>query len=136
MVSVFSWSGGGFASFCAYPGANLTGQWLGVFCQNDNSAIFGYNYSWLNLDLCVGNNAGQLANFEYGNYSASCRDCSIVSSHSLYLVCSCTNMQGQLQNSSVDLNTTLFVSDGAASCFNYFGNKSWTGPDPKGPSPW
>jgi hypothetical protein len=38
---------GGFVSFCAFTGANLTNNhWLGVYCENNEIQEFGYNYSW------------------------------------------------------------------------------------------
>ena len=38
---------GGFVSFCAFTGANLTdGHWLGVYCENNDISDFGYNYTW------------------------------------------------------------------------------------------
>lgn len=75
---------GTFDSCCAFSGANLTdNHWLGIYCRNDQTAMFGYNYSWyvsaepnpitmpctatltdirgrIDLDFCVANNGGQL----------------------------------------------------------------------------
>jgi hypothetical protein len=36
----------GFVEYCAYVGANLTGHWLGAFCRNNMTDVFGYNYTW------------------------------------------------------------------------------------------
>lgn len=37
----------GFVEYCAYVGANLTdGHWLGAFCRNNMTSVFGYNYTW------------------------------------------------------------------------------------------
>jgi hypothetical protein len=35
----------GFINSCAYPGANLTGHSLGLFCLNNDGSNFGYNYT-------------------------------------------------------------------------------------------
>jgi hypothetical protein len=36
-----------FVDYCAYRGVNFTGgHWLGGYCRNDMTAIFGNNYSW------------------------------------------------------------------------------------------
>ena len=71
---------GGFASFCAFTGAILVdGHLLGMYCENNDIAIFGYNYTWyeqsladigqkqaltwdlrIDLDYCIGNYIGML----------------------------------------------------------------------------
>lgn len=36
-----------FVDFCAYVGSNFTnGHWLGAYCRNNLTEVFGYNYSW------------------------------------------------------------------------------------------
>lgn len=36
-----------FVDFCAYKGVNLTDiHWLGAYCRNDMTEVFGYNYTW------------------------------------------------------------------------------------------
>jgi hypothetical protein len=43
---------GGFASFCAFTGAILVdGHLLGMYCENNDIAIFGYNYTWYEQSL-------------------------------------------------------------------------------------
>ena len=37
---------GGFIQKCAYPGANFTSHYLGVYCLNNDVSVYGYNYSW------------------------------------------------------------------------------------------
>lgn len=77
-----------FVDYCAFVGASLTGNhWLGVYCRNNITDVFDYNYTWylcpfpwfllfwacsgptrlddrINLDLCVGNNDGQLVAYD------------------------------------------------------------------------
>jgi hypothetical protein len=36
-----------FIGYCAYVGSSLAdGHWLGTFCRNNMTAVFGYNYTW------------------------------------------------------------------------------------------
>lgn len=35
-----------FVDYCAYVGSNLTDHWLGLFCRNNMTEVFGYNYTW------------------------------------------------------------------------------------------
>lgn len=37
---------GGFVDFCAFTGANLTDHFLGLYCLNDATEVFSYNYTW------------------------------------------------------------------------------------------
>ncbi len=73
-----------FIDYCAYVGSNLTdGHWLGAYCRNNMTEVFGYNYTWyahvwpvvgvsgltdrrdrLDLDRCVGNNNSQLIAYD------------------------------------------------------------------------
>ncbi|KAK4242324.1 hypothetical protein C8A03DRAFT_11419 [Achaetomium macrosporum] len=121
-----------FAEYCAVGGANLTDQhWLGLYCRNHMVEIFGYNWTWIDLDFCVGNNGGQLATMDNGNYSTSCNNCNAThdfEKKTLFLSCACPNDAQDYIMSSLDLNTTLYEIDGAAGCFNHMGNETWRGP--------
>ena len=37
---------GGFKDNCNIYSAQLIGQDLGMYCNNDNTAMFGYNWTW------------------------------------------------------------------------------------------
>ncbi|KAK4128246.1 Cyanovirin-N, partial [Parathielavia appendiculata] len=115
-----------FVDYCAYRGVNLTGDhWLGAFCRNDMTAIFGYNYSWIDLDYCVGNNGGQLIPYENGNYSTSCTNCGIdFEMETLVLSCKCIDPDENEATSSLDLNTTIYNYNGSIGCFNHLGDKT------------
>ncbi|KAK3906844.1 hypothetical protein C8A05DRAFT_11411 [Staphylotrichum tortipilum] len=115
-----------FVDFCAYVGSNFTGgHWLGAFCRNNLTEVFGYNYSWIDLDLCVGNNASKLVPYNKGNYSTSCKRCK--TSHdkkTLTLTCDCKNSKNGYSKSSLDLNTAIYDDNGSVGCFGHLGNKS------------
>ncbi|KAK3301164.1 uncharacterized protein B0H64DRAFT_449816 [Chaetomium fimeti] len=96
-----------FVGYCAFVGANLTGDhWLGAFCRNNMTSVFGYNYTWIDLDLCVGNNGSQLVPYDNGNYSTSCTDCSTSAKpkETIILTCSCQDLNRHFFNSSLDLS--------------------------------
>ncbi|KAJ4417461.1 hypothetical protein N0V85_001848 [Neurospora sp. IMI 360204] len=64
-VSAQQHPNGGFAKNCIFTGASLRdGHWLGCNCLNDDVAIFGYNYTWLDLNFCVGNRNGTLESYD------------------------------------------------------------------------
>ncbi|KAK0618589.1 hypothetical protein B0T17DRAFT_496277 [Bombardia bombarda] len=121
---------GGFVDRCAYQGANLTdGHWLGIYCRNKDTQIFGYNYTWIDLDYCLGNSAGNLISYSKGNFSGSCNNCTIAHDDStLAMSCVCLDTNKQYRKSTLDLNTTIHDSNGCAGCFDHFGNKTWEGP--------
>ncbi|KAK3945271.1 hypothetical protein QBC46DRAFT_114677 [Diplogelasinospora grovesii] len=118
---------GGLVNSCAYAGANLTGNhWLGIYCLNNDTAIWGYNYTWINLDNCLANNGGQLISYENGSYSGTCSGCAISHDNTtLHLSCLCWDTNNRQQNSSIDLNTTIYDTNGAAGCFSHMGNLTW-----------
>ena len=74
-----------FVDYCGFVGANLTDtHWLGLFCRNNMTDVYGYNYTWyaplvilvsllvqdtdisgrIDLDFCLGNNGSQLIPYE------------------------------------------------------------------------
>ncbi|KAK4232216.1 hypothetical protein QBC38DRAFT_505955 [Podospora fimiseda] len=118
---------GGFIELCAYQGVNLTDHFLGMYCLNDHTEIFGFNYTWINLDYCVGNNGGQLVSWENGNYSGTCTNCTIKVNVTVDLTCSCWDTNNKHVVSTLDLNTTVFDVDGSAACYAHVGNKTWEG---------
>ncbi|KAK4162530.1 hypothetical protein QBC43DRAFT_345858 [Cladorrhinum sp. PSN259] len=118
---------GGFIEFCAYQGANLTAHSLSMYCQNNNTEIFGYNYTYIDLDFCVGNNGGQLVSWENGSYSGTCTNCTIAIHETVDLTCSCWDTNNQHVVSTLDLNTTIFDVDGSAACYTHVSNKTWEG---------
>ncbi|KAK3394834.1 hypothetical protein B0H63DRAFT_533150 [Podospora didyma] len=122
--------GGDLVDACAYNGSTFTdGYLLGAYCLNDQTAIFGYNYTIIDLNLCVGNDDGTLVGLENGSYSEGCSNCTTANrDQSLYLICACLDINGQQHSSSIDLNTVLYNVDGCAHCFGHAGNKSWTPP--------
>ncbi|KAK3996466.1 hypothetical protein QBC44DRAFT_304425 [Cladorrhinum sp. PSN332] len=104
---------GGFIKLCAYQGANLTGQFLGMYCRNDHTEIFGYNYTWIDLDYCVGNNGGQLVGWENGTFSGTCTNCTVAAANeTLDLTCSCWGTNNKHVVSSLDLMLLVTLTSG------------------------
>ncbi len=48
------------AGSCNVQTAQLAHSWLGLYCNNLNTASYGYNWTWIDLDWCVANRGGQL----------------------------------------------------------------------------
>ncbi|WPJ58101.1 hypothetical protein SMAC4_13074 [Sordaria macrospora] len=105
-VSAQQHPNGGYASHCIITGASLhDSHWLGCNCLNDDVAIFGYNYTWLDLNFCVGNRNGALESYDSGNYTTTCRNCRIYNNfHTIFLNCLCPDMAHVLRNSTLDLS--------------------------------
>ncbi|OIW35258.1 hypothetical protein CONLIGDRAFT_627315 [Coniochaeta ligniaria NRRL 30616] len=120
---------GHFIGSCAYPGLRFVDHALGMYCLNDNTAVFGYNWTWLDLDKCLTNNDGKLTPSSIGDYSSSCFNCNVSYISGVHLTCDCWNMAGtnQLQ-ASVDLNSVIYNTNGAMGCCDQLGNKTWKGP--------
>ncbi|AEO65824.1 uncharacterized protein THITE_152679 [Thermothielavioides terrestris NRRL 8126] len=97
---------GTFADVCGYGGGRLTeGRWLGAYCRNNQVEVYNYTYTWIDLNLCVANNDGQLIAYNNGNYTSSCGNCTVfVQSKTLFLNCICWNSAKHYTNSSLDLS--------------------------------
>ncbi|KAF7520987.1 hypothetical protein G7054_g12582 [Neopestalotiopsis clavispora] len=120
----------GFLGNCTWRGANFTGSWLGMYCLDDNLAIFENKWTWHDMNLCVANNNGELYPYAGGNYLGSCRDCGLEATSHLWmnLTCNCFDMGGNLHPSHYDLNQILYNHNGSLGCFDHLGNKSDCGP--------
>ncbi|KAH6648559.1 hypothetical protein BKA67DRAFT_661521 [Truncatella angustata] len=120
----------GFLGNCTWRGANLTGTFLGMYCQDDDHVHFDYKWTWHDLNRCIINNGGQLYPYETGGYAGSCRDCGIqgMGSHFFNIGCNCFDTKGDLVSSVYDLNQVLWNHDGALGCFGHEGNKTQCGP--------
>ncbi|CAK7205639.1 hypothetical protein SEUCBS139899_008418 [Sporothrix eucalyptigena] len=141
-----------FAGSCNIQTAQLEGSHLGMYCNNLNTASFGYNWTWIDLDMCIANSNGKLVGKKNGNFQASCSHCSTSfarlpsnphaagrtgpevykSGLTLGLKCSCLSGYNRIPTSStLDLNTVLVDVDGAMGCYGRLGNKTLRGPLPK-----
>ncbi|KAJ4394182.1 hypothetical protein N0V93_003399 [Gnomoniopsis smithogilvyi] len=54
---------------------------LGVYCNTDDLDDFAYDWTFIDLNLCIGNNNGSLASSPEGNFSDTCEGCNITWSH-------------------------------------------------------
>ncbi|KAH8910787.1 hypothetical protein BR93DRAFT_974875 [Coniochaeta sp. PMI_546] len=127
--STTSCADGHFIGSCAYPGLKFVDQSLGMYCLNDNTATFGYNWTWVDLDKCLTNDDGKLVPSSIGAYSDSCFNCEVSFDSSVHLTCDCWNMAGTNQAlASVDLNSLIYNIDGTMGCCDQLGNKTWKGP--------
>ncbi|KAL1902786.1 hypothetical protein Sste5346_000696 [Sporothrix stenoceras] len=141
-----------FAGSCNIQTAQLNQNYLGMYCNNLNTASFGYNWTWIDLDTCIANSNGRLVGKKNGNFLKSCSRCTTslsrlpANSHAagrtgsevyksgltLGLKCTCLGGYGRLPTSStLDLNTVLVDVDGAMGCYGRLGNKTLQGPPPK-----
>ncbi|KAK9771856.1 hypothetical protein AB5N19_05554 [Seiridium cardinale] len=123
-------AGQGFLGNCTWRGANLTGTFLGMYCEDDDHAHFETKWSWHDLNVCITNNGGRLWPYNNGGYAGSCRDCSIQGMNHLMFnfSCNCFDVHSNLVTSVYDLNQILWNHDGALGCFEHEGNKTDCGP--------
>ncbi|KAK7741190.1 hypothetical protein SLS63_000743 [Diaporthe eres] len=66
---------------CAVGTYFLNGSSLGVYCNTDDYSNWYYDWTSIDLDVCVGNNAGTLVPYPFGNFSNSCGNCNVTWSH-------------------------------------------------------
>ncbi|KAK2069645.1 hypothetical protein P8C59_004202 [Phyllachora maydis] len=119
----------GFTGSCAYPGLNFSrGHLLGLFCLNTDTSVYGYNYTCMDLDQCVGNNDGVLVGYNKGNFSSSCTDCTVSLTQPVSLSCACASLKGVTARTRVQLDTFVFNNNGALDCYGNLGVQSWEGP--------
>ncbi|KAJ0107920.1 hypothetical protein J7T55_007132 [Diaporthe amygdali] len=59
----------------------LNGTILSLYCNTDDYANWYYDWTSIDLDVCVGNNAGTLIPYPGGNFSSSCGNCNVTWSH-------------------------------------------------------
>ncbi|KAI0136385.1 hypothetical protein BJ170DRAFT_601556 [Xylariales sp. AK1849] len=119
----------GFVQNCTWRSANLTDQFLGMYCNDDNWAQFGYKWTWHDLNFCMINNGGDLVPYDSGKFSDTCRDCKIKGSDEDFILnCNCFDTQNNLMPSSYDINRILWNHDGHLGCYDHAGNTSECGP--------
>ncbi|KAH8762535.1 hypothetical protein F5883DRAFT_116825 [Diaporthe sp. PMI_573] len=66
---------------CAVGTYVLSGSSLGIYCNTDDYSNWYYDWTSIDLDVCVGNSAGTLIPYPFGNFSSSCGDCNVTWSH-------------------------------------------------------
>ncbi|TPX17380.1 uncharacterized protein E0L32_003023 [Thyridium curvatum] len=125
----------GFANNCEVRGARLSESFLGMYCNNHNTAEYLYNWTWIDLNLCVSNYGGRLIPKKDGAFFRSCKPCSVKLNGSasddhvtLNLGCNCKDVKGHTPATILDLNTLIGNDDGAMTCYDHRGNKTWIGP--------
>ncbi|KAB5580542.1 hypothetical protein GE09DRAFT_1082626 [Coniochaeta sp. 2T2.1] len=122
-------SDGHFVGSCAYPGLKFVDTNLGMYCLNDETALFGYNWTWIDLNKCLTNSDGKLFPSSFGGYANSCNNCSVSTNAGAHLACDCLTQPGKDRTStSIDLNTLIYNTGGAMGCCDTMGTKTWKGP--------
>ncbi|ORY62249.1 uncharacterized protein BCR38DRAFT_486521 [Pseudomassariella vexata] len=115
----------GFVSNCTWQGANLTGSFLGMYCNDNDWAEFHYMWTWFDLGHCMLNNGGSLAAYDNGQFYGSCHDCSFRGSNTDFqFACLCSDIDGNLKNSSYDINRIVWNHNGTLGCYGWQGNQS------------
>ncbi|POS72014.1 hypothetical protein DHEL01_v209596 [Diaporthe helianthi] len=66
---------------CAVGTYVLNGSSIGIYCNTNDYSNWYYDWTSIDLDVCVGNNAGSLVPYPFGNFSSSCVNCNVTWSH-------------------------------------------------------
>ncbi|KAG8169890.1 hypothetical protein KVR01_000635 [Diaporthe batatas] len=66
---------------CAVGTYVLNGSSIGIYCNTNDYSDWYYDWTSIDLDACVGNNAGSLVPYPFGNFSSSCDGCNVTWSH-------------------------------------------------------
>ncbi|KAI1819911.1 hypothetical protein F4861DRAFT_525202 [Xylaria intraflava] len=118
-----------FITNCSWQTAMLVDGYLGAYCNNDNWLTYSYDWSWFDTSNCLMNYNGQLVSYEGGNYSDTCKGCSVSRSHADFVLnCYCLQPGFTLGTATYDLNQIIWNHNGFLGCFEQFGNKSERGP--------
>ncbi|KAK7430795.1 hypothetical protein QQZ08_002584 [Neonectria magnoliae] len=108
---------------------------VGFYCfPEDESLVYSYTYSMIELRRCIGNNAGTLIGYDEGNYQNSCENCSLESVRdndyrTCYLECTCYDTNKQPKESRLDLNNVLRNDNGRLECFGHRGTQDRASPE-------
>ncbi|KAI1493702.1 hypothetical protein F5X96DRAFT_666460 [Biscogniauxia mediterranea] len=54
----------GFITNCTWQTSLLQDSWLGMYCNNDDWRDFAYDWTWVDTNLCLINNGGQLIPYD------------------------------------------------------------------------
>ncbi|KAI3331888.1 hypothetical protein HD806DRAFT_173287 [Xylariaceae sp. AK1471] len=119
----------GFLSNCSWQTAMLVDSWLGAYCNNDHWEVFSYDWTWFDISYCLVNYGGQLAAYDSGYYSRTCKGCTIhASSVDFILNCTCLHSSTMLTTATYDLNRVIWNHNGYLGCFEHFGSRAERGP--------
>ncbi|KAJ1333875.1 CVNH domain-containing protein [Microdochium nivale] len=118
--------GGGFMTNCTWQGAQFDTErgLLEMYCNNDNWVDFDYGWTELDTSLCFGDNGGKLIPLEEGRYFESCELCNVdngITKTQYLLTCHCWGTEGQFEETTIDLNQTIWNHDGTLGCFSQSG---------------
>ncbi|KAK8114652.1 uncharacterized protein PG998_000853 [Apiospora kogelbergensis] len=119
----------GFVGNCTWQSANLTGSYLGMYCNDDDWTDYSYQWTWLDLDPCFTNNGGHLIPYDNGNFTTSCNSLNYTATDiSFALTAMCSDTSNHFVPTAVDLNTVLWNHNGTLGCFDHAGNATECGP--------
>ncbi|KAK6841938.1 hypothetical protein PG987_002798 [Apiospora arundinis] len=119
----------GFLGNCTWQSANLTGSLLGMYCNDDDWANYGYQWTWLELNPCFGNNGGNLIPYDNGNFTTSCNTLNFTASNTSFaLTAMCSDPTDHFVPAMAELNTVLWNHNGTLGCFEHHGNATECGP--------
>ncbi|KAK8056283.1 hypothetical protein PG993_001510 [Apiospora rasikravindrae] len=119
----------GFISNCTWQSANLTGNFLGMYCNDDDITDYGYQWTWFDINPCLLNNGGQLVPYDNGNFMTSCTNVNFTASNITFdLTAQCSDTSGHFVPTVYDLNQVLWNHNGTLGCFEHQGNATECGP--------
>ncbi|KAI0153182.1 Cyanovirin-N [Xylariaceae sp. FL1272] len=106
-----------FEGTCREMSTSWTG-WLtlGAECQEEDG---NYASSFLNLNLCIANQAGNMVATPHGGATSSCKDFDLTTD--TVLRASCGDGKGGWTDTQVRLSDFVFNKNGALRCFDLFG---------------
>ncbi|KAK8082075.1 hypothetical protein PG996_000856 [Apiospora saccharicola] len=123
----------GFLNNCTWQSANLTGSFLGMYCNDDDWADYGYQWSWFDINPCLINNGGQLIPYDKqteeqkltyqpplqsGGFTTSCTHLNFTATNLTFaLTAECSDTSDHFVPAAYDL-----------SCFEHHGNATECGP--------
>ncbi|KAK7951453.1 uncharacterized protein PG986_007181 [Apiospora aurea] len=121
----------GFVNNCTWQSANLTGNFLGMYCNDDDTANDGYQWTCMlcfpflpvpsldyylpwssdsldpgfDINPCLLNNGGQLVPYDNGNFMTSCTNLNFTATNITFdLTAQCSDTSGHFIPTAYDLS--------------------------------
>ncbi|KAM0329977.1 hypothetical protein ACHAQA_004146 [Verticillium albo-atrum] len=130
-------SDGSFVKSCLWNACKFRNNHiLGTYCNTDNTDIFDYDWTQIDLGKCVGNNGGSLVSYENGKYQGTCEKCKLTNDHNdgtQFLDCRCWTIDGARRKTRLDLDKVLYNDNGTLGCHEHLGSKFARPPPEWGP---
>ncbi|KAK8138625.1 hypothetical protein PG984_002005 [Apiospora sp. TS-2023a] len=116
----------GFINNCTWQSANLTGSFLGMYCNDDDWADYGYQWSY---PLPQEQKLTCRPPLQSGGFTTSCTNLNFTATNLTFaLTAECSDTSDHFVPAAYDLNQVIWNHNGTLGCFEHHGNATECGP--------